>query len=173
MIWLAATIRASTLPGHHEGLTKNSLEVLMLHTGDLRELRDLQSMVAQRQLHCAAVHFRWPILTRWSGKLCIHILLRVSLILLIMRMNEVTDVCCMCHIFACLLSVMWLLLIFVLKVRRRVGFHSTFTVSILAHSSICAPPSSGLSIHVGDLNACLLISLCAVFKRAFSSRWRS
>jgi hypothetical protein len=57
---------------------------------------------------------------------------------------------------------------FVLKVcRLQVGFRSAFTGSILAHSSICAPPLSGLSIHVGDLNACSLISLCAAFERAF------
>jgi hypothetical protein len=149
MIWLAATIRASTLPGHHEGLAKNSLEVLMLHTGDLRELRDLQSMVAQRQLRCAAVHFRWPILTRWSGKLCIRILLRrVSLILLIMRVNEVTDVCCMCHIFACLLSVMWLLLIFCTQ---------------------GASPSSRLSFYIHGLDTCSFIDLCTAFERAFHS----
>jgi hypothetical protein len=136
-------------------------------------------MVARRQLRCVEV-FLWPILTQWSGKLCIHALLRrVSLILPIVHVNEVIDVCCMCHIFACLSSVgivnmcdtfacLGYSRLFVLKVcRLQVGFHSMFMGSILAHSSTCALPSSGLLICVGDFNSLSLVSLCAAFERAF------
>jgi hypothetical protein len=101
--------------------------------------------------------FLLSILTQQSGKLCICALLRrVSLILLIMRVNEVIDACCMCRIFACLLSVgivnvhdtfacLGCSRFFILRVcRLQVGFHSMFTGLILAHSSIYMPPLSGL-----------------------------
>jgi hypothetical protein len=38
----------------------------------------------------------------------------------------------------------------------------------LAHPFLCAPPSSRLLIHVGDLNACSLVSLRAALERAFN-----
>jgi hypothetical protein len=62
---------------HHEDPIENSLEVLILRAGDLRESRDLSLIVAWRHLRYAVVHFQSPILTRWSGKLCIRVLLRV------------------------------------------------------------------------------------------------
>jgi hypothetical protein len=68
------------------------------------------------------------------------------LILLIMNVNEVTDVCCMCHIFACILSVMWSLSI----------FHT--------HG---APPSNWLSFCVRRLGTCFFVDVCTAFERAF------
>jgi hypothetical protein len=141
-------------------------------------------MLAWRQLCCIAVHFLWPILTQRSGKLCIRVFLsRVSLILLIMHVNEVTDVCCMCHIFACLssvgivnmchtftylLSVMWLLSIFHTRgvlpsSRLSLCVRGPNTCSFI---DLCANFERS-SIHVGDLNSCLFIPLCAAFERAF------
>jgi hypothetical protein len=137
-------------------------------------------MVAPRQLRCVEV-FLQLILTRRSGKLYICSLLRrVSLILQIMHVNEVTDVCCMCKIFACLSSVgivnvrdtftcLGYSQFLILRVRHlQVSFHSVFTGSILAHSLICALPSSRLSIRTSNVNAHLLIFLRTTFKRAFN-----
>jgi hypothetical protein len=92
--------------------------------------------------------------------------------------NEVTDACCMCHIFACLSSVGIVSMChtfaclgysrcFILKVLQpSISFRSAFVGSILAHSSICELPLSGLSICISDLDNFSLINLCTTFKRA-------
>jgi hypothetical protein len=102
-------------------------------------------------------------------------------------MNEVTDVCCMHHIFACLgysrffilkvcrhhvgfplHSQAWYLLIHRSVCRLWGGFWFTLAILTLPHLLIYMPPSSGLSIHIGDLNACSLVSLYSTFERAFN-----
>jgi hypothetical protein len=105
------------------------------------------------------------------------------LILPIMHVNEVIDACCVCHVFTCLSSVgivhtchtftcLGYSQFFILKVcRLQVGFRSTFTGSILAHSSIYVSPLSGLLIRISNLDTCSLVDLRAAFERAFDSHW--
>jgi hypothetical protein len=85
-----------------------------------------------------------------------------------MRVNEVTDVCFIRHIFTCFGYSQF----FILKVRRhQVGFCSAFAGSILAHSLIYVSPLCRLLIRVSDPDTCSVVILHIAFERAFDSRW--